>query len=132
MVDQKNITISELDIEHGLCEWREKDSSPRKYHVGCIEEDKVILADFTEISIKEINKLLLDDLCKIAEKTKSENLYAALSTVPSSSISNVVRNMLVYGFEKATKEETAKLTSNPEIIIMKMEVNQEDDFVDLY
>ncbi len=90
-----------------------------------------MFADFTEIEAKELNKLLLDDLCKIAERTKSETLYVALSTMDSA-IRSIVRNMLVYGFEKTTKEEAEKYMSNPEVLLMKLEVNQEDDFVDLY
>ncbi len=128
---ERNVKISELDIEQGLAEWRGKDASPRKYRVGCVEDSKVLLADFTEVSSKELNKLLLDDLCKIAEKTKSETLYVALSAVQPT-LSGLVRNMLVYGFEKVGKEEAAKLASNPELLMLKLEVNQEDDFVDLY
>ena len=131
MVTKEDVSLSELDIEQGLAEWREKDSTPRKYQVGCIKNSKVLLADFTTIESKQINKLLLDDLCKIVEKSQAEDLYIALSALDPK-IGAVVRNLVVYGFEKVGKEEAAKHISNPEIMVMKMEVNQEDDFVDLY
>ena len=87
--------------------------------------------DFTDIDAKELDKLLLDDLCKIAEKTKSETMYVALSTSDLAA-RPMVRNMLVYGFEKATKEESEKFLTGSEILLMKLDINQEDDFMDLY
>ena len=126
-----NIVLSELGIEQGLAEWRDKSSSPRKYLVGCIEETSLMFADFTEIDSKELNKPLLDDLCKIAEITKSETMYVALSAA-NPEMGHIVRNLLVYGFEKTTKIEAKNYASDSNILLMKMEVNQEDDFVDLY
>ncbi len=42
-----------------------------------------------------------------------------------------MRSLLVFGFEPAAKEEVARFTSRSDVVLMKMEVNQEDDFVDL-
>ena len=123
----EDVILSELDIEHGPAEWREKHGSPKKYSVGFIESSKALLVDLSEITPKDLNKPLLDDLGKIAEKTQSEGLYVAVQAAASA----LVRNMMVYGFEKITKEEARTYTSDSDILLLKMEVNQEDDFVDL-
>jgi len=102
-----------------------------KYRVGCIQDEKILLVDLTDIYPRDLNKLLLDDLCKIAECTKSENMFIAIN-LANLSARQIARNLLVYGFEKSSKEECEKFTSNKNILMMKMEINQEDDFVDLY
>lgn len=122
--------ISELGVDQGLAEWREKDATPRRYRLGCIADEETLLADLTEINAREINRPLLDDICKVAEKTRSEGLFVALSlSLPQ--IGNVVRSLITYGFERLGKEEDAKLTTNSAVILLRLEVNQEDDFVDL-
>eukprot|EP00830_Metopus_es_P006094 TRINITY_DN157_c0_g3_i1.p3 TRINITY_DN157_c0_g3~~TRINITY_DN157_c0_g3_i1.p3 ORF type:complete len:137 (-),score=30.22 TRINITY_DN157_c0_g3_i1:213-623(-) len=123
--------MGEIEIDYGKAAWREKDSCERHYTFEVNGANKTMFVDLTEASSKDINKLLLEDLSDIAGKSKSENLCIALSendpTIPA-----LVRNLLVFGYEKIGKEETAKYTSCKEAILMKLEVNQEDDFVDLY
>lgn len=90
-----------------------------------------MLADLTEITKKDLNKMLLDDFAQIAEKQQIENLYVALS-MNEPTLGDIARNLIVYGFEKISKEDSKRYTTNPEVMVMKLEVNQEDDFVDLY
>lgn len=96
-----------------------------------MEESKEILIDLTKNNPKEISKSLLDDFSLLAEKLKSDTIYAALSA-SSASFGVLARNLLVYGFEKTSLEEASKYTSSPDIVLLKKEVDQEDDFVDLY
>ena len=57
-------------------------------------------------------------------------LYIALSRSTPQLIS-IVRSILVYGFEKVSAEEQIKFTSNSDIIMFKMELHQDTDYVDL-
>ena len=119
----------DLEVEYGLAEWRAKGEAPRRYKLGCLETEKLLLADLTEAG-KEIGRALLDDLCSLTEKTKAETLVIALAAMQPAA-GHLVRSLLVFGFEAVSKEEAQRFTSRQDVVLMRMEVNQEDDFVDL-
>lgn len=117
-------------IENGPIQWRSIGQTPQKYLAGCIEEEKMLLVDLKSASGKDINKLLLEDLLNIAEKKKMECLLVGISQ-NDQNFHKILRNLLVFGFEKTGENEAKKLTSKTDVVILKMEVNQECDFVDL-
>jgi hypothetical protein len=129
LLAESDIETLELTIEHGLPEWRlQKD--PRRYQLAFNERCKQLFADLTTIAGKELGRALLDDVHKLAEDIKAEELYVAIS-LKDPERAKVVRSLLVYGFEKLESSEAGQLTSNPDVLLLKMEINQEDDFVDL-
>ncbi len=126
-VDEEELTRIELTVEQGLPEWREKTAGPKQYSIGYLEHEKVTLVDFSELPAKEITKTLLEDVYKISGDLQAEELYAAVSMLDPEK-DRIIRNLVVYGFEKA---EGKRFTSNPDVVMLRIEVNQEDDFVDL-
>ena len=126
-VDESEISKIELQVEQGLPEWREHANEPKKFQLGLMGRSKSAIADLAEVSGKEINKLLLDDLHKITGDLEAEELFVAISLLDPLK-DKTVRNLVVYGFEKV---EAKRFTSNPDVMMLRMEVNQEDDFVDL-
>lgn len=126
-VNPTETEVSELYVECGLAEWNISKTKQRFYHVANFPARKALLVDFCQIAPKELSGYLLDALSKIAERTKSEFIYVAISS-KSSSVSSFVRCLGIYGFEGP---EIESWTSDKNVIIMKMEVNQEDDYVEL-
>ena len=129
LLAETDIDTLELTIEHGPPQWRSH-KEPRRYQLGFSERWKRLFADLTTIAGKELGRALLDDAHKLAEDVKAEELFVAVSLRDPERV-KVVRNLLVYGFEKLESAEAAQLTSNPDVMVLKMEINQEDDFVDL-
>ena len=127
MVEELEATKIELHVERGLPEWRDNINCEKKYQMGFLEGSKAMVVNLTEAQSKEINKILLNDLYKIAGDLEAEELYVALSLLDPNK-DKTVRNLIVYGFERA---DTKKFATNPEVLILRMEVNQEYDFVDL-
>ena len=114
-------------MEQGLPEWREKPASSQLYRLDYLEGSKVVLADFSDLPSKEITKALLEDVYKVSGDIQAEELYVAVSLMDPQK-DRIIRNLVVFGFEKV---EGKKFTSNSEVALLKIEVNQEDDFVDL-
>ena len=127
MVDKSEVTKIELRVGQGLPEWRDSSANTRKYTMGFMEGSKTMLANLSEVQSKEINKTLLDDIYKIATDLEAEELYVALS-LSDPNRDKIVRNLIIYGFERTG---TKKFVTNPEIVMLKIDVNQEYDFVDL-
>eukprot|EP00826_Nyctotherus_ovalis_P035936 TRINITY_DN3135_c0_g1_i17.p3 TRINITY_DN3135_c0_g1~~TRINITY_DN3135_c0_g1_i17.p3 ORF type:complete len:103 (-),score=28.30 TRINITY_DN3135_c0_g1_i17:210-518(-) len=100
------------------------------YHIAHVPAAESLLVDFVEVPGKELTKSLMKDLNRIAERTKSRAMYAGLKA-DASGINSIVRSMMVYGFEIAGKGEAEKLVSGKNMLVMKLEVTQELDFVDL-
>jgi len=95
--------------------------------MGCIERSKISLANLAGVEAKEINKTLLDDIYKIAGDLEAEELFVSVSlTDPMKD--KIVRNLVVYGFEKS---DAKRFVSDSSVMVLRMEVNQEVDFVDL-
>lgn len=78
----------------------------------------------------KINKQLLNDLHTLAEEVSAEEIYIALR-LDASNCNSIVRNLLVYGFQKISSQEAERFTTMNDYLLMKMDVNQEDDFVDI-
>ena len=127
MVDKSDVTKVELRVGQGLPEWRDSTANIKKYTMGFMERSKTMLANLSEVQSKEINKTLLDDIYKIATDLEVEELYVALSLLDPNR-DKLVRNLIVYGFERT---DAKKFVTNPEIVMLKIDVNQEYDFVDL-
>jgi hypothetical protein len=127
MVDKSEVTKIDLHVAQGLPEWRENSTNDKKYQIGFMETSKTMLANLTEAQSKEINKTLLDDIYKVAGDLESEELYVTLSLLDPNK-DKIVRNLIVYGFERT---DAKKFVTNPEVIMLRMDVNQEYDFVDL-
>lgn len=116
-----------LEVEQGLPEWRAEGAEPKRYMMNYAEETKTMIADFSELAVKELNRALLDDAYKIAGDLGAEDMYVAVSLLEPEK-DRIVRNLIVYGFEPT---DSTRFTSNPEVLMLHIEVNQEDDFVDL-
>ena len=99
----------------------------KKYELEFLEKEKVVLFDLSEASSENISRKLLDDIYNLSGELKAEELYISVSSL-SPKKNSIVRNLLVFGFERVDDD---RFTSNKEIILLKMEVNQEYDFVDL-
>lgn len=130
-VDAGEVKIGELEIAEGNIEWSLKKTGNKKYSVGNVRGKKTVLVDLTEVGAKELNKQLLEDLTNLAGQLDSEELCVALAAKSPAAVP-MARSLTIFGFVPDAKAQAALLTSNPDIIIMRMEVNQEDDFVDLY
>jgi len=74
--------------------------------------------------------MLLENLCQIAEKKEAQYLYVGISK-SGEKFSKIIRDFLVYGFERIDKEEERIYTNNSNIQIMKIELSQEYDYVDI-
>lgn len=122
--------ISELEIEEGCAEWHLEKSGLRKYSLGYIETQKFAFADLTTVGAKELNRQLLDDLTNVAGRLGSEVLYVAMAA-KSPAVVSMARSMTIFGFEAVRKTEAKEYVSSVDVVVMRMELNQEDDFVDL-
>ena len=130
VLEEGKTTLTTLEVEHGPSEWRDQSKAGRRYHLASIDLYKSSLANLTKIPAKELTKALFEDLCKMSETLNGDYLYIALSRSTPQLIS-IVRSILVYGFEKVSTEEQIKFTSNADIIMFKMELHQDTDYVEL-
>ena len=96
----------------------------KSYNLQYLKKEKAVLVDF---SSEEVTKSLLTDVYSLAGEIQARELYISVSLMNPNK-SSTLKNLLVFGFEKASGEE---FTSNEEVMVLKMEVNQEYDFVDL-
>eukprot|EP00826_Nyctotherus_ovalis_P020660 TRINITY_DN1650_c0_g1_i29.p3 TRINITY_DN1650_c0_g1~~TRINITY_DN1650_c0_g1_i29.p3 ORF type:complete len:122 (+),score=49.41 TRINITY_DN1650_c0_g1_i29:72-437(+) len=117
--------------DRGNIEWSLKKAGNKKYSVGNVSSRRTVLVDLTETGAKELNKQLLEDFTNVAGRLDCEELCVAVAA-KSPAAASMARSLTIFGFAADTKAQAALLTSNPDILIMRMEVNQEDDFVDLY
>jgi hypothetical protein len=92
-----------------------------------MDKEKVALVDLSKTSI---SKALLNDLHKLSEEIHAEEVYVAIS-VKAANCNLAARNLIVYGFEKLSSDEAQRFTTMADYIFLKMDVNQEDDFVEL-
>ena len=129
-LEESKTVLAALEIENGPLEWRLGAKESKKYHLASIESSKVALANLITIPAREYNKALFVDLCKMSETLKADRLYVALSK-KAPQLANTVRSLTVYGFEKATPEEQKLFTSCLDITMLKIELTQEVDYVDL-
>lgn len=116
-----------LEVEEQNTEWRRKKPTPKHYTLEYLENEKTILVDFSELSSAEINKPLLNNIYTLAGHLQAEALLISVSLLDPEK-NSIIRNLLVFGFERVQDE---KFTSDDEVTVLRMEVNQEDDFVDL-
>ena len=130
VLDKEKTALNSLEIEHGPLEWKNKEKDLRKYHLAFIEMYKAALGDLTKIPASELTKPLFDDLSKMSETLGATVLYVALS-INSPQLINIVRSLLVYGFEKVQTEEQMKFTSNSNIMMFKLDLTIDSDFIDL-
>ena len=98
-----------------------------QYTMKYLEKSKIVLADFTDFEASFITRSLIDDIYKVCYEIGAEELYLAISLLDKNR-NYIIRNLMVYGFELLEKK---RFIDNEEIIEVKMEVNQEYDFVDL-
>jgi len=124
-VNMSQVKIGELSITYKDTKWHLK-----KYLVGYIKSKKIVLVDLTGLGVKELSKQLLEDLINVAGKLESEELCVAIAA-KSPTTASMARNLTIFGFTADTKAQISNLTSSSSIAIMRMEVSQEDDFVDL-
>lgn len=127
-VDTNQVKTGELSVAEGCADWCLKKEGSKKYSVG--QMNKLALIDLTEVTPKDLNKQLLEDLISVAVKLDSEEMCVAIAG-KSPTAASMARSMTIFGFTADSKAECQQFTSNPDIVIMRMEVSQEDDFVDL-
>ena len=72
----------------------------------------------------------MDDLHKLTEEIHAEEIYVAISSA-SANRNSAIRNLMVYGFEILSCDEAERFSTMTDNLFMKMEVNQEIDFVEL-
>jgi predicted ATPase len=125
-LDESKLINIEVEIENGLPVWR-NDGESLLIHIAFIEEEKKAVADLSE---KKITKALLNDIHRVAEETKADELIIAVP-LDSENCNADVRNLLVYGFEKLEAEEIQKISTKTEYLFLKIDVDQEDDYVEL-
>eukprot|EP00831_Metopus_contortus_P051348 TRINITY_DN430_c0_g2_i2.p2 TRINITY_DN430_c0_g2~~TRINITY_DN430_c0_g2_i2.p2 ORF type:complete len:175 (-),score=20.60 TRINITY_DN430_c0_g2_i2:165-689(-) len=130
-LDQAKITLGELSIEYGPAKWRVTETdSKKKYSFGWCPASSTLFVDLTEVSPKELTKLLLEDLSRVAESKEAEGLVVAIKRTPAE-LSALIRSLFTFGFERISKSDTQKLVSNPDVHVLRLEASQECDFVDL-
>lgn len=122
------VKTGELSVVEGCIDWSLK--KEEKYSVGQMDNKKIVLIDLTEVKPKDLGKQLLDDLINVTVKLDSEEMCVAIARKSPTSAS-MARSMTIFGFTPDSKTGCQQFTSNPDIVIMRMEVSQEDDFVDL-
>jgi len=123
-VNMSQVKIGDLSITY-------KDTEGvKKYLVGYMKSKKMVLVDLTKLGVKELSRKLLEDLINVAGKLESEELCVAIAA-KSPTTASMARNLTIFGFTPSTKAQISNLTSSSSIAIMRMEVSQEDDFVDL-
>ena len=130
VLDKEKTALNTLEIEHGPLEWKDKEKDLRKYNLAFIEMYKAALGDLTKIPASELTKTLFEDLRKMSETLGATVLYVALS-INSPQLISIVRSLLVYGFEKVKAEEQTKFTSNSSIVMFKLDLTIDPDFMDL-
>eukprot|EP00826_Nyctotherus_ovalis_P036854 TRINITY_DN3307_c0_g2_i15.p2 TRINITY_DN3307_c0_g2~~TRINITY_DN3307_c0_g2_i15.p2 ORF type:complete len:207 (+),score=63.67 TRINITY_DN3307_c0_g2_i15:189-809(+) len=130
VLEKEKTTLNTLEIEHGPSEWRDQTKDPRKYHLAFVEQYKTALADLTKIPAAELTKTLFEDLSTMGETLGGKSLYVALSR-NSPQLISIVRSLLVYGFEKVQSEEQMKFTSKSDVIMFKLDLAQDADFIDI-
>ena len=81
----------------------------------------------SEINNDKIGKSFLDSVYSVAGYLNAEELYVSVS-LEEPKRNRIIRDLMVFGFERTSRD---KYTSNKEIEMLKIEVNQEYDFVDL-
>jgi hypothetical protein len=101
--------------------------APKRCSLEYLDNEKIVLVDLSEFAYNEITKQFLNDIYSLAGVLKAEELLVNVSLL-SSEKSKIIRNLLVFGFEKTSEEN---YTSNTDIAMLRIDVNQEYDFVDL-
>ena len=129
-IDSKLINISELEIEYGFAKEPTPKNNHRCYQIGNLQSQKFIFVNLTELVPKQLTRHLLESFNKIAEKTKSENIYVVISR-QSPVTSSIIRSLGMFGFESVKDEEAKLFVSKADKIVMKMEISQEDDFLNM-
>ena len=114
-------------LEERSDEWHERKVAPKRCNLEYLENEKIALVDLSEFANSDISKQFLNDIYSLAGVLKAEELLVSVSLL-SSEKSKIIRKLLVFGFEK-TPEET--FTTNTDVAILRIDVNQEYDFVDL-
>eukprot|EP00826_Nyctotherus_ovalis_P053833 TRINITY_DN7024_c0_g1_i5.p1 TRINITY_DN7024_c0_g1~~TRINITY_DN7024_c0_g1_i5.p1 ORF type:complete len:156 (-),score=48.26 TRINITY_DN7024_c0_g1_i5:337-804(-) len=99
----------------------------KQHELEYLEKEKIVLVDFSELTAGELTKSLLNNIYSLAGILGAEELYASVSLL-SEDKSKILRDLLVFGFEKAGGES---FTSNTDVTMVRVDVNQEYDFVDL-
>ena len=127
MIDSEDITPIKLKVVSGENRWTKKDFNTKIYNLCYIQKEKTLLTDLCELNAKNITKILIDTIYKIAEQIMAEEVYIVVSLLNSKK-NSIIRNFLVYGFEKCNEN---LFTTNPEVEVFRIEVTQEYDFVDL-
>ena len=117
-------------MEQGPAEWRGPTQSAKRYHLAFLEASKVSLANLINIAAKEFNKSLFADLSKMSETLHAEHLYVALNR-KNPQLTNIVRSLTVFGFEGVLPKDKEKFTTSPDIAMMRVDLSQEEDYVDL-
>lgn len=116
-----------LEIEDSASEWSDKKLTSKRYSLEHLINEKIVLVDFSELAFSEMTKLLLNDIYSLAGVLGAEELYVGVSLL-SEEKNKILRNLLVFGYEKVTEES---FTSNTDVVMLRIDVNQEYDFVDL-
>lgn len=116
-----------LEIEDSGNEWSNKKLTPKHYSVEHLTNEKIVLVDFTELPFSEMTKLLLNDIYSLAGVLGAEELYIGVSLLNEEK-NKILRSLLVFGYEKVIEET---FTSNTDVVMLRIDVNQEYDFVDL-
>lgn len=98
----------------------------KQHELEFLEKEKIVLVDFSELTAAQLTKSLLNDIYSLAGVLEAEELYASVSLL-SEDRSKILRSLLVFGFERTEGES---FTSNADVALVRMDVNQEFDFVD--
>eukprot|EP00826_Nyctotherus_ovalis_P066735 TRINITY_DN9896_c0_g5_i1.p1 TRINITY_DN9896_c0_g5~~TRINITY_DN9896_c0_g5_i1.p1 ORF type:complete len:146 (-),score=29.75 TRINITY_DN9896_c0_g5_i1:238-675(-) len=126
--DQVEEAVSvKLEVEEKNHEWNMPKSSTKRYYLQYIKDEKILLADLSELSGMEVRRSLLCDIYELAGSLQAEELVVSVSLLNPEKDS-ILRDLIVFGFENVAGDE---YTSNGEVATLSMEVNQEYDFVDL-
>eukprot|EP00826_Nyctotherus_ovalis_P001501 TRINITY_DN1023_c0_g2_i15.p1 TRINITY_DN1023_c0_g2~~TRINITY_DN1023_c0_g2_i15.p1 ORF type:complete len:198 (-),score=62.54 TRINITY_DN1023_c0_g2_i15:176-769(-) len=126
---ETKVSLNTLKVESEAAEWKNRGAKPKEYYLASIEMEEVMLADLTKIANEELTKTLFEDLSIMSKTFSSKYLYIAISK-GNPQFTRILRNLFVYGFEKVSSEEKAKFTANHDVVMFKLDLLLDEDYVE--
>lgn len=126
---EDKVSLNTLKVESEAAEWKGRGAKPKEYYLAALEMEEVMLADLTRVTNEELTKTFFEDLSIMSRTFSSKHLCIALSK-GNPQFTHILRNLFVYGFEKVPSEEKAKFTANPDVVMFKLDLLLDEDYIE--